>query len=213
MSLTTIALTPFLFRSLHEMAAKVLHATTGQIINFVTALSTLVIAIFAVIQAIAAKQTARAAKLNAEVLIESQRPHISASPHGDVPSDLMSETPRLQMALTNEGITPALDLRYESWIEVLPQPFEDFTESADHHACIESMVLYPNANPVIVNIPIRDGLSNAQKDDIRKLRKAVCVRVEVTYRDSFSTARRWANFGFFVQPPGLAYLPKYNDAG
>jgi hypothetical protein len=177
----------------------------GIAVNIVLALATIVLAVFAVVQA-------QATKRSVEVLVEGQRPRIATDPHGDATKDLSDRSaPRVQVALVNRGLTTAYDCLYESWIELLPFPFDDFTPAADYFKATERFALYPSHRPVILNIPIRQGLTDAQLSDLRHMRRYVCIRIRVTYRDAFSP-RRYANFGLYVLHNGLGFLPKYNDA-
>jgi hypothetical protein len=177
----------------------------GFVVNTILVLATCIIAIFAVMQA-------RAANLNAQVLMQGQRPYIAAEAHGNPTNDLADRTaPRVQISLMNKGLTVAYDFVYESWIELLPTTTNDFTPAADHFKSSEPLAMYPNHGPLVINIPITSGLTDAQLSDLRHLRLYACVRIRVTYRDSF-TQGRYANFGFYVLANGLGFLPKYNDA-
>jgi len=181
--------------------------------NFILGLATLVIAIFAVVQAIAARDNADAARLNAEVLMESQRPRIIAEADRQPSKTFAEETPRIKLRVTNNGPLPATEYRYESWIEVLPDTSGDFTSAADHHHDNVTSVLYPGS-PQVVNIPLRKGVSNEEAFEVRKLRKHVCVRLYVEYKDSFVPNRRcYSNFGFYIIPGGLGFLEKHNSVG
>ncbi len=71
--------------------------------------------------------------------------------------------------------------------------------------------MYPNHDPIILNIPIRNGLSEAQLKDLRELKLYACVRVRVAFRDAF-TPTRYSNFGVYVMHEGMGWLPKYNDS-
>jgi hypothetical protein len=160
------------------------------------------------------RETARAAKAaqaSTELLWESQRPQLAAGAHGSPSKDLMSDVPRVQLELTNKGMTPAYDLIYESWIEVLPSPFADFTPNADYFKAPERIAVYSNHTPVLLNLPIGKGLTQGQRRDLKELRLYVCVRIRAEYRDA-RTSGRYANFGFYVMADGLGFLPKYNDA-
>jgi hypothetical protein len=182
-------------------------------VNAALVLGTLVIAVFAVIQALAAKENARAAELNAKALIEGQRAQIAGEAHDNPVKDLLEpDSPRVQLALTNLGSVPAYDFTYESWIELLPSMTSDFTDAADHFVSTDKITLYPKHNPLVINIPIRAGLSSAQLSDLKKLRLYACVRVRAEFRDVFQRDRRYANFGFYVMPEGFGFLPKYNDS-
>ncbi len=113
--------------------------------------------------------------------------------------------------MVNRGATTAYDCIYESWIELLAFPFNDFTASADYFKAADRFALYPNHAPVVINIPIRKGLTGAQLSDLKQLRLYACIRIRIAYRDAFSPGR-YANFGFYVLHDGLGFLPKYNDA-
>ncbi|MBI2815820.1 MAG: hypothetical protein HYX72_02655 [Acidobacteria bacterium] len=158
-------------------------------------------------------KAANAALLNAQALIESQRPQIAAHLHRNATQTLTEQTPRVEIALFNRGTTPANDVTYQSWIELLPLPFTDFTSSADHAICTEPMVLYPHHEPIIVNIPIRKGLTDQELTALKKLRVYACIRVRVEYGEQFGPSKRYAEFGFYVRADGFGYLPKYNCAG
>ncbi len=108
---------------------------------------------------------------------------------------------------------PASDYRYESWIEVLPFPFEDFSVAVDHFKSDTPSVLYPDT-PQIINIPIRGGITSGDFEEVRHIRKHVCVRLYIEYVDPFIPTRRcYSNFGFHIVPKGLGFLPKYNGVG
>jgi hypothetical protein len=70
------------------------------------------------------------------------------------------------MTLTNRGMTSAFDCYYESWIELLPFPFNDFTTSVDHFKSEEPLSIYPGHAPIIINIPFRAGLTEVQRKDM-----------------------------------------------
>jgi len=163
-------------------------------------------------QAVEMRRATQAMRDNTNVLIKSQRPHIAAKAKS-LPTQTLADrsAPRVEISLFNRGLTPAYGFSYESWIELLPLPFVDFTSSADYFKSTEEMVLYPSHDPLIVNIPIRSGVTEEQFTDLRKLRLYVCVRVRVEYKDAFSP-KRCADFGFYVLPDGLGFLPKYNSA-
>jgi len=161
-----------------------------------------------------AKETANAAKAtlkSVEAFWLSQRPQIAANAHGNPIQDLLSDTPRVQIELHNKGMTTAYDCNYESWIEVLPGPSDDFTIAADYFKQANNFALYPNHKPVIVNLPIRRGLTAQETADLKKLRLTVGLRVRLEFRDARTTGR-YANFGFYVAYDGLVHLPRYNDS-
>lgn len=163
-------------------------------------------------QAVEMRRATQAMRENTDVVIKSQSPQIAADAHGNPSRTLLDHNePRVQLDLFNRGLTPAYGVVYDSWIELLPQPFVDFTPSADHFKSTEESVLYPNHSPITVNIPIRSGLTEPQLTDLTKLRLYACVRVRVEYRDLFKR-KRFADFGFYITAEGLGFLPKYNSA-
>lgn len=160
----------------------------------------------------AAVKSAEAAKASSDTLTLSQRPQVAASPHGDSPKECLdSVSPRVQLALHNIGLTTAYDCTWESWIEILPFPFMDFTQAAEYTKKTDRFSLYPKHDPVVINIPIRTRVTEQQREAVRKAKLRVCFRVCVNYRDTFGSDR-YANFGFAVEATGLGFLPKYNDS-
>lgn len=163
-------------------------------------------------QVIETRRTAKATLRYVEAVIEGQRPIIAAAMVGNPTKELHDrDAPRIRIALSNKGITTAYEVTYQSWIELLPFPFADFTGAADHFASENPCSIYPHYDPIILNIPIRNGLSEAQLKDLRELRLYACVRICVTFRDAFSPSR-YSNFGFYVMSDGMGWLPKYNDS-
>lgn len=161
-----------------------------------------------------AKQTAVAAKATREstdVLWASQRAQIVAEPHGNPAQDILGEDCRLQIELRNKGMTPAYDVVTETWLEILPFPFENFTPKATYFKATEKPASYPNHTPIVMNIPLQRQLTELERSKIRRFELYACVRIRVEYRDGRSPGR-YSNFGFFVQHGGFGFLPKYNNA-
>ena len=94
---------------------------------------------------------------------------------------LVSTTALAAQALENKGTTPAYDVVYETWIEILPFPFDDFTPRADYFKCPHNMVLYPT-EPMALNIPIQREVSAEEMHAVLDLQLYVCIRIHVTYR-------------------------------
>jgi hypothetical protein len=162
----------------------------------------------------ASEKATEAAMLNAQAFIESQRPQIAATAHGNPAHTLADrDAPRVEIELFNRGATSAYNLIYESWIEILPPDFEDFTPAADYFKAAEFHVLYPHHDPIVINIPFRKGLSEQQLSELKQLHAYCYIRLRVQYRDTVSPQQRYSNFGFVVLGNGLGFLPKYNDAG
>jgi hypothetical protein len=142
----------------------------------------------------------------------SHRPQLAAISTGEPVAELLDpKEPRIKIAVKNVGGTAAYDVRYSTWIELLNFPFVDFSPRADHVQHMEPAAIYPNHKPLVINIPIRAGFTPNERADILQNRRYVCIRVHVTYKDSFSWRRRHANFGFYMMAQGLGFLPKYND--
>jgi hypothetical protein len=164
-----------------------------------------------------AEETAKATKTmekNTAAFIESQRPILATYPNGNPFIDLMNEkTPRVQLALANKGPTTAYECVYESWIEMLPipPPVMDFTDKADHVKVAERFSLAPNADPIVINIPFRNGLTADDRRDLGQARRSAYIRLRVTFRDAFSP-ERYADFGYWVMNKGLGILPKYHNS-
>lgn len=155
-----------------------------------------------------ALRTLTAIQLQTATIIESQRPQIAAIAYGNPMVDVLSAQPRVVIELSNKGLTTAHQLIYETWIEVLPHPFVDFTQSAIRHKSADPALLQPSS-PLQLNIPLNGGLTQQQRASIRDLTQDVCIRILVNYRDAFNPSRR-VSFGFCVRFNGLAPLPKYN---
>jgi hypothetical protein len=164
-----------------------------------------------------AEETAKATQAmrdNVAVFVKTQGPQVAAKGSGNHVRDLADAAePRVNVALVNLGTTTAYECTYETWIELLPFPFVDFTSAADYAAITEKFAMYPNHEPVVLNIPIRKGLTKEEREDMFHLRKFMCFRVRVVYRDVFSkTPERYADFGFYALKQGFGFLPKYNDS-
>jgi hypothetical protein len=160
-------------------------------------------------------RTLRAIEGQTNVLAESQRPRIVADAAEHPWQTFFADSSRRRVVLrvTNKGLTPATDYRYESWIEVRPDTTGDFTDEADYVKCGVVSVLYPDS-PQNINVPLRNDVTDQEAFEIRKLRKYVCVRVRLHYRDPFVPSRHWfADSGFFVEPRGLGFLDKHNGVG
>src|SRR3989442_3125425 len=124
-----------------------------------------------------ALRTLRAIESQTRVLVEGQRPRIVATAHGDPTKTLADiHARRVELKVINKSSMPATDYRYESWIEVLPFPFNGFTVASDHFECDAPSVLYPDT-PQIINIPIRGGITPEDFVQVRRLQKHVCVRL------------------------------------
>ena len=161
-----------------------------------------------------ARETAKATRAmesNTTVFIESQKPVIAAEPVGVPLQDILGDVPRMRLRLCNKGQMPALGCMYESWIEVVADPETAFTDAADHFSSEKPFGLYPNHQGMTINIPIRSGLSDEQRQAIGHAQMFVAVRIKVTFRDAF-TPTRFADFGYWVMLEGMGTLSKYQDS-
>jgi len=171
-------------------------------------------------QAIATANSARSMVKYTHAFIESQRPIIVCDPHEHPFQDLASAVPRMRLALSNHGSTTAFHCAHESWIEFIPhetgEGFEfdrnfTFSASASHFTSENPFSLYPDHKPVIINIPAGKDLSEAEKLAIRRGKLLVCVRLRLTFSDTFNP-KRFSDFGFWVMYEGMGYLAKYQDS-
>jgi hypothetical protein len=78
----------------------------------------------------AASDGAEAAKTNAEAYMVSQRAELIALLRTEISLFLTDSGPIVPIDIRNNGPTPAYHCTYETWIEVLDVPFQDFTQAA-----------------------------------------------------------------------------------
>jgi hypothetical protein len=157
----------------------------------------------------ASEKSAEAAQNSADVLIASQRAQLTLSFDKIVPA----ENVKIFGKIKNIGITPAYSCICETWMEVLPHPFKDFTSAATHYKLPTPMTIYPNApQATIVEVWLDRAVEKTEISEMSSGGQELCFRVRIQYRDAFEKCR-WQDFGFFVGPKGIFYLPKYNDAG
>ena len=145
-----------------------------------------------------------------EAMWQGSRAHLVTKPHGNCAQDLMSDNPRIQVELSNSGETPAYDATYETWIEILPFPFSDFTDGATRFKS-KRRTLQPHGEPTVVRIPLKRSLTKEERAALQGFTLYACIRVRVEYRDSLRL-HRYTEFGYYVQKNGLGFLPKYNDS-
>jgi hypothetical protein len=161
----------------------------------------------------AAIASAKAAKTSAQAIIIGNQPQLDLRANFDAWQTCIYPklgVRRIELALSNTGLTSAYDCSWESWIELLEFPFVDFTPAAEHTAIDHKFSLSPG-KPVIINVPIKRTITEPELNRIREGKLWVCVRLYVKYRDRF-TPNRHCNFGYFVGPGGLSTLPRYNDS-
>jgi hypothetical protein len=161
----------------------------------------------------ATRDAAEATQANVEAFCASQGPQLVATAHGDPTKMIFGDTARVNMRIENNGPTTAYDLLERWWIEVLPTGAIDFTDNATTHATEHPTCIYPRQNPVILNIPLGRALTLSEKEDIKHLKRKVCIRLRLTFRDVFRPRRRYTEFGYTLLPDGLGFMDKYNNSG
>jgi hypothetical protein len=130
-----------------------------------------------------------------KTLVEGQRARIVALANGDVPKMLSDPTARrMEVRLENVGSTPALDLVYETWIEILRFPFEDFSPAATYFKNPNKVTVYRTDTPFIINIPIVRPVREHEWTIVRQAEAFVCVRIHLEYADSFGKTS--VDFGY-----------------
>jgi hypothetical protein len=164
-------------------------------------------------QAVQTRKSADASKLNVEMFMESQRAQLNVRVSGFCDVLAIGGIPRISIGIENKGVTAAYNCRYETWIEMLPEPFKDFTPAAAYFKAPYSMTVYPNASDLITAvISLERELTGADFVDMRKGSHYICIRIRLSYRDAFRKSRR-QNFGFMTQHRDhFGALPRYNDS-
>jgi hypothetical protein len=161
----------------------------------------------------AAETSAVAAKANTDALIQAQRAQIQVRITDPIPGLIVGKVPGIRADLINTGLTPARDLLYETWLEILPGPFVDFTPRSSHIKSEYPITIYPRAPESSVVMTYLDSpLTDAALAALKSTKNLLCIRIRVMYKDAFA-ADRWQDFGFFAAGRlGVGYLPKYNDS-
>jgi hypothetical protein len=177
--------------------------------DWISWFATVTLAIAAIAGILFAWRTLRALERQTAALVASQVPYISIALSQSPMKTLFERTPRVVLAATNEGLTPAYAFTYESWVELCPKPFTEFSSKCEYFKMIASSTLHPK-NRLTLNVPIQAPLSTDEFEDMRKLQKLVCVRIRTCFTDCFGNSRI-SNFAYAVLPDGLEPLSRYND--
>jgi len=120
--------------------------------------------------------------------------------------------PIVSIEVKNTGGTPAYHCSYETWIEVLGVPFQDFTSAADYYKAPFLVSVYPNSPmPLVVNVTLQHPLTLAEFQDFPPGKKSLCFRIRIEYTDVYGK-RRWYELGQEFTGQRMGALPKYNDA-
>ena len=155
---------------------------------------------------------ATAANNNAEAFMVSQRAQLIALLRTGISLFFDGGRPIIPIDIKNNGLTPAYHCMYETWIEVLSVPFQDFTQAADHYKAPFPMTIYPDSPaPTTIQIELGRALTHAESTDFSQGTKSLCFRVRIDYEDAFKKAR-WCDFAYEFTGERLGALPKYNDS-
>jgi hypothetical protein len=125
---------------------------------------------------------------------------------------VIGHEPQVVIDLKNVGLTPAYSCTYQTWLQMLPVPFTDFTDAADCSESPAPATIYSNSPvPNSVTIVRHGALTPEELQSWQGGRISLCFRISLTYTDAFRSLRH-ANFCYDVNPEHLGLLPKYNDA-
>lgn len=173
----------------------------------------------------AAKESAKAAKMTADVMMVSMLPQLSVGGNNLTKQLEVGGVPRVELIVENKGDTDALQCRWESWIEIIPAdatnsgPACGFSPAADHFVSDTTFPIFSRSKtPVTLNIPIRNHtLSADELTDLKRLRTFLCVRLLIRYRTVFDTAQSdedwYFGVGLFVLADGFGFLSQYGEYG
>lgn len=163
-------------------------------------------------EAISRKEHLRGQSADQANTVASQRAQLILLVGKPMPMPAVGHEPQVMVELKNVGPTPAYSCTYQTWIEMLPVPFTDFTDAAD---CSESPAPTPiysySPAPNSVTIVRRRALTQTELQSWQEGRINLCFRISLQYTDA-SKSLHHANFGYEINPAHLGLLPKYNDA-
>jgi hypothetical protein len=163
-------------------------------------------------QAIALSRTLKAIKDNAEAYMVSQRAQLIALVRTGTHLFSDGRKPFIPLDIRNNGPTPAYHCMYETWIEVIDVPFQDFSQGADYYKAPFPMTIYPNSPaPTTIHIGLQRALTDAEFADFSEGNKSLCFRIRIEYQDAFK-GQRWCEFGCEFTGERVGALPKYNDS-
>jgi len=100
----------------------------------------------------ATNKSANAAKESADAFMVSQRAQLIPKVLKPIPNQVGHEL-QVVIELHNLGLTPAYSCTYQTWIQMLPVPFVDFTDAADHAESPSPATVYSNG-PVPTSVTI-----------------------------------------------------------
>lgn len=185
--------------------------TQRDLADWVLWATSLALAIVGTVGVVVAWRTLGSMKFQSTAMVAAQRAYLSLAARL-APADTLFDpaAPRMVVRLINVGKTPAYDLCYESWIEILQPEFEDFTSRAVHFKDDATYCLHSDSD-LTVNIPFQRRLDPAELADIKSDTRCVFIRVRATYTDSLRR-EHFADFAYRILHDGFRAVPKYNDA-
>jgi len=131
--------------------------------------------------------------------------------HHPIQGLVVGQCPRVGWDVVNNGLTPAHECTYETWIAVLPHPFTDFPPNADYFKVSNKSTIYADHVPVGGAIDLGHNLTQNQMTGIQQNLWRLCFRIHLEYLDVFGE-QRFANFGYSANDHAIEPLPKYNDS-
>lgn len=168
--------------------------------------ATSIIAVFSIMQG-------RASQRSADAFVESHRPLlIVRTEHPKFANGFPGAA--VTGELVNIGLTAAYKCVLETWIEILPEPFTDFTSQATYFVSPHAMSLYPKIpEHTQFIISLERPLTSDEKIGLDSGNLYICFRILARYWDSFRKIDRYQNFGYMMNKKGLMVcLPIYNDS-
>jgi len=161
----------------------------------------------------ATSKSASAAKQSADAYMVSQRAQLMTLVRKPMlPPPSIGHELQVVVELKNIGATPANSCTYQTWIEMLPVPFTEFTDAADYFASPAPTTVYSNSpTPTSLTLARRRALTNGELQWWMNGQINLCFRIYLEYKDAFKCTHH-ANFGYEVNPEHLGLLAKYNDA-
>jgi hypothetical protein len=157
------------------------------------------------------KTIAGAASTLARASAIQLRAQLIVKVHYPIQGLAVGQSPRVGWDVVNNGLTPAYECTYETWIAVLPHPFMDFPPSADYFRVSNKSTIYADHVPVGGAIDLSHNLTQNQMNGIQQNLWRLCFRVHLEYRDVFGE-QRFANFAYSANDRAIEPLPKYNDS-
>jgi hypothetical protein len=119
--------------------------------------------------------------------------------------------PLLSPKINNTGAIAVVGAIPETWIELVADPFVDFSSKATH-SLGERIAVYPS-DPIHYEISLGRQLLQEEREALMKGTLLLCFRIRVVYPDTFDKGvARYVDCGYVVRQSGMEILTKYQDA-